>query len=188
CDYAPPHEVYPGRDVYAVVRKKANQLVTFHWGLVPAWSKEPATGKKLINARAETLAQKPSFRSIFKRQRCLVVADGFYEWEKTAGKRIPHYYQLASGHPFGFAGLYDGHIRDGKMMRTCTIITTTPNDLIRAIHDRMPVIVSKGEEAIWLDPAVSDPERLLSMLRPYPPEAMVHHKGVFPSNGPPMSR
>lgn len=174
CDYEPLNEVYPGRDVYAVIRDEVNQLVQFRWGLVPSWSKDPSVGKKLINARAETLTEKPSFRGAFQRQRCLIIADGFYEWEKTARKSIPHYYVLKSGAPFGFAGLYDSRrARDGQVLRTCTIITTTPNELIRPVHDRMPVIVSSKDELIWLDPTVSAPGCLLSLLRPYSAEAMV---------------
>lgn len=173
CDYVPLLEAYPGRDVYAVVREKVNQLLPCRWGLVPPWSKDSIAGKAIINARAETLTEKPSFRGIFKQQRCLIVADGFYEWEKTAGKSIPHYYQLKSGEPFGMAGLYDIRRQtDGRMLRTCAIITTTPNALIRAVHDRMPAIIPPRDASTWLDPNVADPGELLSLLRPYPAEAM----------------
>jgi putative SOS response-associated peptidase YedK len=177
CDYEPLNEVYPGQDVYAVIRDEVNQLVQFHWGLVPSWSKDPSVGKKLINARAETLTEKPSFRGAFQRQRCLIIADGFYEWEKAARKSIPHYYVLKSGAPFGFAGLYNSRREpDGQILRTCAIITTTPNALIRPVHDRMPVIIPKEDELIWLDPAVSDSSRLLPLLCPYPAEAMAERR------------
>ncbi len=172
-DYAPLIEAYPGRQIYTVVRDEVNRLLLCHWGLVPSWSKDSAAGKGIINARAETLTEKPSFRGIFKRQRCLILADGFYEWEKTAGKSIPHCYELKSGEPFGMAGLYDIRRQtDGRMLRTCTIITTTSNELIQAVHDRMPAIIPRRDMSAWLDSATVDPGELLSLLRPYPAEAM----------------
>ena len=174
CDYAPLSEAYPGQNVYAVVRGTVNRLVQFRWGLIPSWSKEPASGNRMFNARAETLMEKPSFRGIFKRQRCLILADGFYEWEKgEKNKKIPHYYRLVFGEPFGFAGLYDSRSgADGRLLLTCTLITTMPNDLIRRVHDRMPAIISRDDESTWLDPAVSDPCRLMALLHPYPAAAM----------------
>lgn len=173
CDYEPLNEVYPGQNVFSVIRDEVNQLVQFRWGLVPSWSREPSVGNKLINARAETLTVKPSFREAFKKRRCLIIADRFYEWEMGARKSIPHYYTLKSGEPFGFAGLYDGWREpDGQIRRTCAIITTAPNELIRPVHDRMPVIISPKDELLWLDPAVSDSSRLLPLLCPYPAEAM----------------
>ena len=173
CDYAPPGEVYPGRQIYAVIREEVNRLFECRWGLVPSWAQNSPQGKGIINARAETLTEKAGFRNIFKRQRCLIVADGFYEWEKTAGKRIPHYYDLKSGEPFGIAGLYDIRRRaDGLMLRTCTIITTTANELIRAVHDRMPAIISRKDATAWLDPVRADAAALLALLRPQSVEVM----------------
>ena len=173
CDYAPLGEVYPGRLIYAVIREEVNRLVSCRWGLVPSWAQNAPLGKGIINARAETVTEKASFRNIFKRQRCLIVADGFYEWEKTAGKSIPHYYDLKSGEPFGMAGLYDIRRRtDGSMLRTCTIITTTSNELIRAVHDRMPAIIPRKDMTAWLDPATAGAAELLALLCPYPAEIM----------------
>jgi putative SOS response-associated peptidase YedK len=179
-DYVPLQDAFPGREVFAVVREGVNRLSAFRWGLVPSWAKDPVVGKRMFNARAETLSEKPSFRNIFKKQRCLIIADGFYEWEKTAKKRISNYYRLKSGAPFSMAGLYDLNRRGGQDLRTCTIITTSPNDLIRPVHDRMPAIVSRQEHAIWLDPAISDPELLLPLLRPYPAEFMTVQPGGIP--------
>lgn len=127
----------------------------------------------MFNARAETIAEKPSFKNAFKRHRCLIVADGFYEWEKLGRVKKPFYFSLQSNEPFGFAGLYDTWISpDHQQINTCTIITTEPNELIRPIHDRMPVILSKDQEAIWIDPGVTDADRLLSILTPYPSEEL----------------
>lgn len=177
CDYTPLNQAYPGRQIYAVVREGVNRLLPFRWGLVPSWAKGSPAGNGIINARVETLTEKPSFRGIFKRQRCLIMADGFYEWGKTAGKRIPYYYNLKSGEPFGMAGLYDIQRQaDGCLLRTCAIITTTSNELIRAVHDRMPAIVAHRDSSAWLDPVQAGSGELLSLLCPYPAEAM--HEGA----------
>lgn len=165
--------ISPGQMITAVLRDEVNKLADFKWGLVPSWAKDPAIGNKMINARAETVAEKPSFRQAFKKRRCLIVADGFYEW-KTEGKRkTPMRFGLKSGEPFGFAGLYEiWHAPDKAHLQTCTIITTNANGLIEPIHDRMPVIVPKTDEAAWIDPNNQDSAGLLAILKPYPADLM----------------
>ncbi|MBN1548202.1 MAG: SOS response-associated peptidase [Syntrophaceae bacterium] len=166
--------ISPGQMISAVVRDEFSKLVNFKWGLVPSWAKDPSIGNKMINARAETVAEKPSFRQAFKRHRCLIVADGFYEWKPEGRKKTPLWFGLKSGEPFGFAGLYEiWHSPDKTPLQTCTIITTDANDLISPIHDRMPVIVPKTDEAAWIDPDNQDRAGLLSILKPYPQDLMV---------------
>lgn len=143
-------------------------LALAHWGLIPSWVDDPAIGNRMINARADTVATKPSFRTAFKKRRCLLVADGFYEWQKTDGKKQPYYIRLKDGAPFGFAGLWERWERDGKAIESCAIITTDANELMEPIHNRMPVIISPDAYEVWLDPAAQEPERLQRLLSPYP--------------------
>jgi putative SOS response-associated peptidase YedK len=170
CEYRPGNNISPGQQIAAVLRKDdQNRLVDFRWGLIPSWAKDPSIGNKMFNARAETIAEKPSFREAFKRRRCLIVADGFYEWQKIGPIKKPLRFSLKSGEPFGLAGLYDTWISpEQKTVNTCTIITTEPNDLLRPIHDRMPVIVRKELEDFWIDPSTHSSRDLLSILKPYP--------------------
>lgn len=174
CDYHPSNTISPGQQIPAVVRQnEANHLVFFRWGLIPSWAKDPSIGNKMFNARAETVAEKPSFRSAFKRRRCLIIADGFYEWQKLERVKKPFLFFLRAGEPFGFAGLYEIWISpDGSPVQSCTIITTTPNDLISPIHDRMPVILHKDQELRWMDPSNEDQKGLLNLLKPYPADEM----------------
>lgn len=155
----------------ATVRLAPNnsrELAFLRWGLVPSWADDPAIGYKMINARGETVATKPSFRKAFKARRCLVVADGFYEWQKTDGKKQPHYIRLKHDGPFAFAGLWEHWGRDGTEIDSCTIITTDANELMAPIHNRMPVILAPTDYDVWLDPAVEEVERLQPLLRPFP--------------------
>ncbi len=170
-DLKPRYNIAPGQDILAVLCEEgARRLSRFRWGLVPSWADDPSIGNRMINARAETVAGKPSFRSAFGKRRCLIIADGFYEWRRQQGRRkSPVYVCLKSQEPFGFAGLYESwHSPEGPEIRSCTIITTEANDLLRPVHDRMPVIVAREDEDNWLDPAVPDKNRLLALLRPYP--------------------
>ena len=164
--------ISPGQQIAAVIRKDdQNNLVNFRWGLIPSWAKDPSIGSKMFNARAETIAEKPSFKNAFKKRRCLIVTDGFYEWQKLGKVKKPFYFHLKSGKPFGFAGLYESWASpDQQQITTCTIITTEPNELIKPIHDRMPVIVMKGCEEHWIDPGNQNQKELLSLLKPYPLE------------------
>src|SRR5208337_1215267 len=161
----------------ASVRKTADQgkreLVALHWGLIPSWAKDRKIGYGMINARAETAATKPAFRSPFRNRRCLVAADGFYEWQKTGGKKQPYYFRLTDGQPFGFAGLWDRwESPDGELVESVTILTTEANELLRPLHERMPVILEPKEYDLWLDPSVRKPELVQPLLRPYRSEAM----------------
>jgi putative SOS response-associated peptidase YedK len=181
CDYKPDDNIAPGRQVAAVVRSEVNRLVGFRWGLIPSWASDPAVGNRMFNARAETLSEKPSFREAFRQRRCLVVADGFYEWQRSGRRGKPLRFTLKSGRPFGFAGLYETWMAPGKgPIHTCTIITTTPNELMRPIHDRMPVIVEKGAEQFWMDPGSRNPKELLAILKPYPAEQMAVAEAFLP--------
>jgi len=173
CDYKTGNNISPGQLVNAVVHDVKNRLVNFRWGLIPSWAKDPSIGSKMFNARAETVYEKPSFRSAFKKRHCLIVADGFYEWQKLDKVKKPFYFSLESGKPFGFAGLYESWTSpDQKLIQTCTIITTDSNELIMPIHDRMPVILPKEGESLWLDPENQNREELLSLLKPYPSKEM----------------
>ncbi len=172
--FSASRDVSPGQRIPAVVRRGGhNELVLFQWGLIPAWCRDPSIGAKLFNARAETIAEKPSFKNAFFNRRCLIPADGFFEWKKEGGKKIPYYFFLKSGKPMGFAGLFETWIApDKKAIQTCTIITTQPNAIVEPIHDRMPVIVPEVARELWLNPAVKDPARLCNLLQPYPAEEM----------------
>jgi len=169
---APRYNVAPTQEV-AIVRARAaggREMALVHWGLIPHWAKERAIGNRLINARGETLAGKPSFRDSFKRRRCLIAADGFYEWQRLDGRKQPWLVRLRGGAPFGFAGLWSSWTdkASGEIVESCTIVTTAPNDLLAPIHDRMPVIVPRERHSAWLDPAVSDPQSLAPLIASYP--------------------
>jgi putative SOS response-associated peptidase YedK len=167
-DLQPSFNVAPTDNVAVVLNNGVKQLVAMRWGLVPFWATDPKIASKHINARAETLTVKPAFKDAFKRRRCLVVADGFFEWQKQGATKIPIFIHLEPERPFGFAGLYEIWTPPlGEKLVTCTIITTEANELVRPIHDRMPVILPKDAEDFWLDSAVEDHTRLLDLLQPY---------------------
>lgn len=183
ADAEPRYNIAPTQTILAVteIRGGARLLDGFHWGLIPSWAKDPGIGSKMINARAETLAEKPSFRTALSRRRCLIPADGFYEWQDALPAvgsskkppKTPMHLHLTGGDLFAFAGLWDEwHAPDGSPLRSCTIITTSPNAVAAPIHDRMPVILTPEDEALWLDPTVSDTASLLSLLVPYPAALM----------------
>jgi putative SOS response-associated peptidase YedK len=169
CDLGPSYNVAPTQPIAVIAEEGgARRLVTLRWGLIPSWAKDASIGNKLINARAETLSQKPSFRQAFKKRRCLIVADGFFEWQKRGATKVPLYIRLQSGKPFGFAGLYEYWTPPGgQPIGTCAIITTEANDRMRPIHHRMPVILPREHHALWLNPAVEDEALLLSLLEPF---------------------
>lgn len=171
---APRYNIAPTQQVAAVRLGGAGQrhFVQLRWGLIPAWAKDPAIGSRMINARAESLAEKPAFRAAFRQRRCLIPADGFYEWQAGGGDKAmkqPYRITLADGGPFGFAGLWESwrDPRSGERIESCTIITTEANERLRPIHHRMPVILPPGSYAPWLDPA-SRSAAALALLRPYP--------------------
>jgi putative SOS response-associated peptidase YedK len=168
---APRFNIAPTQPVAVIANNGENRLEYFHWGLVPSWAKDPEIGNRMINARAETLAEKPSFRNAFRRRRCLVLADGFYEWRQEEDKKVktPMYIRLASGRPFAFAGLWEAwNSPDGSTLLSCAIITTEPNRLMSGIHNRMPVILPEGAYPRWIDPSERRPEELQPLLAPYP--------------------
>ena len=147
------------------------------WGLIPSWAKDPSMGSRMINARAETIAEKPAFRNALRRRRCLVLADGFYEWQRAGTSRRPMRVEMRPGEPFAFAGLWETWRNpDGQAIPSCTIITTEANELIRPIHDRMPVILRRELEEFWLDRNVKDPAALGNVLNPYPTDAMAAYQ------------
>ena len=171
----PSYNVAPTQEVAAVLEEdEKRKLETFRWGLIPSWAKDPAIGNKTINARAETVPEKPSFRSAFKRRRCLIVADGFYEWKKAdGGAKQPYHIRMEDSSPFAFAGLWETWDGDGvEEVRSCSIVTTDANDLMREIHHSMPVILPPENYAAWLDPGFDDREALKSLLKPSPSEEM----------------
>lgn len=176
--FAPRFNIAPTQPVLAVPNDRQGAADFFVWGLIPAWAKDPSIGNRLINARGETLGEKPSFRGSYKYKRCLILADGFYEWQVQPGKKtkVPHFIHLKTRQPFAFAGLWDQwNSPDGSALRTCTIVTTGPNELMAAIHDRMPVILHPEDYARWIDPAPAGPEALNSLIRPYPASEMAAH-------------
>jgi len=168
------YNIAPGRDIAIIVNDGGtNRITTCRWGFVPSWGKDLSDGYKMINARAETVAEKPSFRQAFVRHRCLVVADGFYEWKTEGEKKKPVYVHLKSGRPFGMAGLYNLWTSpEGEQVCTGTIITTDANESLKPVHDRMPVIAPPDKYDLWLDPDVHEKEKLLPILKPYPDEEL----------------
>jgi putative SOS response-associated peptidase YedK len=146
------------------------------WGLVPRWAREPTTRMPLINARAETVADKTAFRDSFKHRRCLIPADGFYEWKPDGPAKQPFLVRMSDSAPFAFAGLWDRWQPAGQpALDSCTILTTAPNELLQPIHDRMPVILTPGDFGLWLDPAFAESDALKVLLRPYPADLMSAH-------------
>ena len=171
----PNYNVAPTQNVPVIVNN--GQLAMFKWGLIPFWAKDPSIGNKLINARAESVDEKPSFKASFQRKRCLIIADGFYEWKKEGASKRPHRIILKNKELFGFAGLWDTwKSPSGEIVSSCTIITTTPNELMASIHNRMPVILSRDSERVWLDQGIVDSNLLKSLLFPYPAELMLAYE------------
>ncbi|MBI4063449.1 MAG: SOS response-associated peptidase [Elusimicrobia bacterium] len=174
-DFKPRYNIAPGQEAPIVIWEEIRLCRLIRWGLVPHWAKEEAIGYKMINARAETIAEKPSYRKSFERRRCLVLADGFYEWQKVDGlkQKIPMRIMLKNKEPFAFAGLWDVWKKpDGGELRSFTIITTEPNDFMKAIHNRMPVILRQKDEEMWLDPDLKDTSKLLPLLVPFASKEM----------------
>ncbi len=164
----PRYNIAPTQNVAVVVQRETRQLTEMRWGLIPFWAKDVSIGNRMINARAETVAEKRAFRSAFKNRRCLILADGFYEWQKVGKVKIPIHIRLKSQEPFAFAGLYEyWKTKSGKLLESCIIVTTTANELISSIHNRMPVILSPENENTWLKPKNQDVPELLSSLVQY---------------------
>jgi len=165
--FRPRYNLAPQQDAPVVVDGGAPKLVMMRWGLVPSWSKDAAAAYRMINARSETAAEKPSFRGPFRKRRALVPADGFYEWRREGSGKTPFALRLASGEPFAMAGLWDRwRAPDGAELVTFTILTTSANALVASVHDRMPVILPREVEEAWLDPK-APPEALRALLVPF---------------------
>lgn len=172
----PRFNVAPTQSVAAIRQTdQRRELVLLRWGLVPAWAKDIAIGNKMINARAETVAEKPAFRSAFKRRRCLILTDGYYEWQKTGTQKQPYHIHMRDGRPFVFAGLWERwqEPTQSQAVETCTIITTAANEQTTPIHDRMPVILNAGASDLWLDESVEDRGKLEPLLVPYAADDLV---------------
>ena len=176
--FAPRFNIAPTQPVLAIPNDGQNKADFFVWGLIPSWAKDPSIGNRLINARGETLAEKPSFRGSYKYKRCLILADGFYEWKKQPGSKtkVPHFIHMKNRQPFAFAGLWDEwNSPDGSQIRSCTIVTTEPNEFMAPIHNRMPVILPSDAYAQWLDKTPQTRENLDPLIKPYPAEKMAAH-------------
>ncbi|MFB4165406.1 SOS response-associated peptidase [Alteribacillus sp. JSM 102045] len=186
-NYEPSFNIAPSQHILAIVNDgKHNRLGTLKWGLIPVWAKDEKIGYKLINARGETIHQKNSFKQAFRKRRCIIPTDGFYEWKKYDGKKKqPYRIYLKNEKVFGFAGLWEKWTNDqGEDVFTCTIITTKANEFMRDIHDRMPVILSKANEKVWLDPAVQNTEELTSLLTPLDSSLMTAYQVSSDVNNP----
>ena len=173
ADYAPRYNVAPNQTVLAIrATENGRQPAWLRWGLIPAWAREPRLKYSTINARAETVAEKPAYRQAFRQRRCLIPGDGFYEWRKVADRKQPYCIGMADGAPFAFAGLWEHWARDDEAVDSCTILVTQANERISEIHDRMPVILDPLDYDAWLDPTGREAARGLPLLRSYPGERM----------------
>ena len=184
----PRYNIAPSQDVVVVRRMpddRERKLAMLRWGLIPRWVKDPTRGSQPINAKAETAAEKPMFRDAFRRRRCLIPADGFYEWKQEGGRKQPVYICTKDRQPFAFAGLWEHwEEQEGQFIESCTILTTEPNDLLAQVHSRMPVILDQNDYDLWLDPDVQEVSRLKPRLRPYPPEQITFYPVNLRVNNP----
>ena len=169
CDAISNYNVAPSQEILAIAKfKGANWLVKFHWGLVPFWARDISIGNRMINARSESIAEKPSFRNAFKKRRCLILADGFYEWKGEKGRKQPMFIRLPDHKPFAFAGLWESWNKkddQNSIYKSCTIITTQASESFREIHHRMPVILNQPAYESWLDPENQNVVELGKMLK-----------------------
>ena len=174
AEVRPRYNLAPTQSVLTVVNDGMRRGELMRWGLVPSWAKDIKIGNRMINAVSETAPTKPAFRSAFRRRRCLVLADGFFEWRREGKKRVPLYFTKESGEPMGFAGLWENwQSPEGEWIRSCTILTTAANSFIEPVHNRMPVILSAETEPLWLDPLTENPASLEPLLLPAPPELLI---------------
>ncbi len=174
-DVGPRYNIAPTDRVAAVRLGEDSQRepVMLKWGLIPHWAREAGFGARTINARAETVASKPAFRDPLRERRCLILSNGFYEWQRVGGHKQPYYIRMRDGSPFAFAGLWDRWQGEGQVINSCTIITTQPNEVTRPIHDRMPAILNAAQHDAWLDPNTRDKGKLGELLHPFPPDQMI---------------
>ena len=182
----PRYNIAPTQGILSVIESADDrEMKFFKWGLIPSWAKDTAMGARLINARSETVEEKPAFREAFKKRRCIIPADGFYEWQRTEGKKQPFFFQMKDERPFGFAGLWERWQGvGGEAIESCTILTTEANKVLRPVHDRMPVILHSDDYELWLDEDVRKRELLKDLLRPYPAEEMISYPVSTAINSP----
>jgi putative SOS response-associated peptidase YedK len=186
--FKPTYNAAPGQELPTIVNAEPDVLTLSKWGFIPAWAVGRTGVKAVINARAETVATKPFFSKAFKERRCLVPADGFYEWQRTDKGKVPYRIALTTEEPFAFAGIWSTiHTADGIEQQTFAIITTTPNDLMESIHDRMPVILQERDEEDWLNPQLSL-EDATALLLPFPAELMTAYRVTPKINSPAFNR
>ncbi|MCG6933475.1 MAG: SOS response-associated peptidase [Gallionella sp.] len=173
-EFSPSWNIAPSTRICSITADKEGHRHPglMKWGLIPSWAKEASIGHKLANARGETVAEKPSFRSAFRQRRCIIPATGFYEWKSEQGVKQPWYVSLKSGKPMAFAGLWETWHGEGEGITTCCIITTAANALMETIHDRMPVILGRDQWSAWLSPQLHDADTLLPLIRPHDPASM----------------
>ncbi|MDF9761904.1 MULTISPECIES: SOS response-associated peptidase [Peribacillus] len=173
-EYQFSYNIAPSHSVLSVINDGArNRLGYLRWGLIPFWAKDEKVGYKMINARAESIAEKASFKNAYKKKRCLIIADSFYEWKKEPERKIPMRIKLKNHAPFGMAGLWESwKSPEGINIYSCSVITTVPNELMTSIHDRMPVILKPEDEKDWLNPSINDPAYLQQYLKSFDPEQM----------------
>ena len=189
--FSPRYNIAPAQPVPVIVHEDGlNTVKPMRWGLVPSWAPDPAIGARMINARAESITEKPSFRQLIKQQRCLVPANGFYEWRREGNGRVPVWIHLKNKQPFAFAGLWDTwHDSEGEALQTFTIITTVANKLLRPIHNRMPVIYDAPLARQWLDPRFAPSDAMLAaVLAPFPSDQMELHDVSLLVNKPEYDR
>ena len=171
--FQPRFNICPTQDAPVLLIDENPKIKSLRWGLIPFWAKDAKIGNSLINARCETIHEKPPYRAAFKKRRCLIPADGFYEWMKVPGGKQPMHIRLKNGEPFAFAGVWEfWKNAEEKPLLTFSIVTTEPNELLAQVHNRMPVIVAQNDYDQWLDPKLTAREQLESLFRPYPAEAM----------------
>lgn len=183
-DLGPSYNVAPRQPIAVVMEAGRRRIVSMQWGLIPSWSKDANIGYKMINARAETILEKPSFKGAFKHRRCLIIADGFYEWREEGTRKVPVYIFLKDKGPFGMAGIYETWKSPaGEEIRTCSIITTAANEFMKKIHERMPVIIKREDESTWLSDK-SDEQALIGLLKPYRASQMQCHEVSAAVNSP----
>jgi putative SOS response-associated peptidase YedK len=180
------YNIAPTQDILSIRRAEdAREAVFLTWGLVPSWAKDVSIGAKLINARSETVTEKPSFREAFKKRRCIIPADGFYEWQRTEGRKQPFFFQMKDESPFGFAGLWERWQGvGGEAIESCTILTTEANEVLIPVHGRMPVILHSDDYELWLNEDMLKRELLKDLLRPYPSSEMISHPVSTAINSP----
>lgn len=173
----PRYNIAPTQEILGVRETEdVREMAFYKWGLIPSWAKDTSMGARLINARSETVREKPAFRQAFKQRRCIIPADGFYEWQRTDGRKQPFFFQMRDESPFGFAGLWEQWKgEEGQVINSCTILTTAANEVLRPVHDRMPVILRPDDYALWLDHDTRKLEMVEDLLRPYPADEMASY-------------